>query len=60
MKDKDFKDLHFKKRWMYITAVLKLWNFSVRDIISDYEIVFSILNAFTVFTEEYEPVSVTR
>ena len=54
MKDKDFKDLHFKKRLMYIISIQKLWNFSGRDIISDYEILLSILNAFTVGTEEYE------
>ena len=33
---------------MYITAILKLKNFSVRDIISDNEFLLSILNAFTV------------
>ena len=55
MKDKHFKDLHFRKRWMYVTAILKLWNFSGRDIISDFEILLSILNTFIIGTEEYEP-----
>ena len=31
------------------------WNFRGRDIISDYEFLLSILNAFTVGTEEYYP-----
>ena len=30
-----------RKRWMYITAILKLWNFIRRDIISDYEFLLS-------------------
>ena len=42
------KDLCFKARWMYITAILKLKNFSGRDIISDNEFLLSILDAFTV------------
>ena len=42
-----------KKRWMFITSILKLWNFSEGDVISDYEFLFLILTAFTVGTEEY-------
>ena len=42
---------------MYIASTLKLWNFSEGDIISDYEFLFLILNAFTVGTEEYNPES---
>ena len=37
------------------TTIQKIWNFSGRDIISDYEFLLSILNAFTVGTEEYYP-----
>ena len=33
----------------------KNFEISIRDIISDYEFLFSILNAFTVGTEEYYP-----
>ena len=40
---------------MYIITILKLWNFSGRNIISDYEFLLSILNAFAVETEEYYP-----
>ena len=40
---------------MYIRAILRLSIFSGRDIISDYEFLLSILNAFTVGTEEYYP-----
>ena len=40
---------------MYITEILKLRNFSGRDIISDCEFLLSILNAFTANTEKYCP-----
>ena len=48
------KDLCFKKGWMYVIAILKLWNFSGRDIISDYEFLLSTLHAFTVGTKCYK------
>ena len=47
------KDLCFKKRWIHITVIVKLWNYSERDIISDHEFLLSILNAFTDGTEEH-------
>ena len=35
--------------------IQKLWNFSGRDNISDYEFLLSVLRAFTVATEVYYP-----
>ena len=46
-KFKLLKVLCFKKKdECQITAFLKLWNFSGRDIISDYKFLLSILNVF--------------
>ena len=40
---------------MYVNSISKTLKFKRRDIVSDYEILLSILNVFTVGTEEYYP-----
>ena len=40
---------------MYVNNNSKILKFQWRDVISDYEFLLSILNAFTVGTEEYYP-----
>ena len=42
------------KEWLtYVNSYSETLNSSGRDVISDYEILLSILNAFTVSTEDY-------
>ena len=60
LKLKELKDFCFKskeklatEKWMYETAIPKFWNFSGGNIISDYEFLFPILNAFTDGMEDY-------
>ena len=55
-----FKDLCVRSRcgknnqdeWMYVTPIVKLWNFSGRFQLN-YEILLPVLNTFTGDTEDY-------